>query len=114
MHVANVRDVTAERVEEGAANVRIRWMIDHSKGAPNFAMRHFSIGPDGHTPLHQHCWEHEVYILSGSGVVVSEAGERQLEPGDAVLVEPDETHQFRSRGAEPLELICLVPNDSYR
>lgn len=38
-------------------------------GAENFAMRLFEIQPRGYSPLHQHDWEHEVFILEGKGAV---------------------------------------------
>ncbi|MBM3477036.1 MAG: cupin domain-containing protein [Armatimonadetes bacterium] len=103
-------DVEAIEVEAGATGVRIQWMLDESSGAPTFSMRRFEIDPGGHTPLHTHPWEHEVYILSGRGVVVAGEEEVALASGDAVLVAPDERHQFRAADDEPLTLLCLVPN----
>ena len=45
-------------------------------GAPNFTMRHFEVAPGGRTPFHAHPWEHEVYVLSGTGKVRQKGGER--------------------------------------
>lgn len=110
MRLRNASDVEAITVETGADGVSIQWMLDESIGAPNFAMRRFRIEPGGHTPLHTHPWEHEVYIVSGCGAVVAEGREMALKPDDAVLVGPDEEHQFRASNDEPLVLLCLVPN----
>ena len=74
----------------------------------NFALRRFTLEPNGQTPQHSHPWEHEVHVLQGGGVVVTDAGETPLQPECAVLVLPDETHCFRS-GEEGLQMLCLVP-----
>ncbi|MEM3553827.1 MAG: cupin, partial [Candidatus Bathyarchaeia archaeon] len=59
-----------EAIEEGASKLKVRWLITREIGAPNFAMRLFEMEPGGHSPLHTHPWEHEVFILEGEGVVV--------------------------------------------
>ena len=110
MRKRSAAEVEAIAVEAGATGVRIQWMLDEAAGAPTFSMRRFEIDPGGHTPLHAHPWEHQVYIISGRGVVVAGEEETALAPDDAVLVAPDERHQFRAAGDEPLILLCLVPN----
>ena len=110
MRVTNQADTPAVTVEEGASGVKIQWLLDEAAGAPCFSMRRFEIAPRGHTPLHSHPWEHEVYIISGRGSVVAGEGESALRPDDAVLVSPDETHQFKAAEDEALVLLCLVPN----
>lgn len=110
MQVRHYTEVVAEDVaEEGAVGVRVRWLIDEKGGAPNFAMRHFEIAPGGQTPFHSHDWEHEVFGLSGEGVVVGEGGEKPLRAGDSVYMPPNEQHNFRNTGDEPLTMICMVP-----
>jgi quercetin dioxygenase-like cupin family protein len=108
--IRNEADVEVVAVEEGASGVRIQWLLDEEQGAPNFSMRRFEIDPGGHTPLHAHPWEHQVYIIAGRGFVLAGDQPMPLEAGDAVLVEPDEKHQFRASEDEQLCLLCLVPN----
>jgi len=95
--------------EEGAEGVKIKWLLDKSIGAPTFAMRHFTVQPGGHTPLHKHDWEHEVYVLEGEGFVRSEGQEHSIRPGDAIFVPPNQLHQFRSSGSSHLRFLCMVP-----
>ncbi len=95
---------------EGAVNVQVQWLIDESRGAPHFAMRRFIIQPGGHTPRHVHPWEHEVYVLRGRGLVVTEEGEQELSPDQAIFIHPGQPHQFLSYEDETLEMLCLVPN----
>ncbi len=100
-----------ESSEEGApaSGVKVRWLIDERSGAPTFAMRRFDIAPGGHTPLHAHDWEHEVFVLNGSGTVLSDDGESAFAPGDAIFVPGGEKHQFKNTGTEPAAILCLVP-----
>jgi quercetin dioxygenase-like cupin family protein len=93
----------------GAHGARMRMLIGPAEGAGVFHMRHFEIAPGGHTPHHRHGYEHEVLILKGSGLVRGEQGDRTCRAGDVVWMPPNELHQFRNPGAEPLEFICLVP-----
>ena len=109
MYTVKARQAPAQAVqEEGAGGVCIQWLLDSTKGAPHFALRRFVLEPSGHTPWHQHPWEHEIYVLRGGGVVVTEEGETALEADQAVLVCPDEWHNFCA-GEEGLEMLCLVP-----
>lgn len=99
----------SEVAQEGAAGCRIRELITARDGAPTFAMRQFEVSPGGHTPYHSHPWEHEVFILEGTGHLESETGPRAFKAGDAVLVPPDELHSFRNDGSSPLRFLCLIP-----
>jgi quercetin dioxygenase-like cupin family protein len=99
----------AEKVtSEGAQEVRLSELISVGEGAKNFELRLFELEPGGHTPLHEHPWEHEVFIVSGAGEL---RGGKPLpfKEGDAVFVEPGETHQFANTGSEKLRFICCIP-----
>ncbi len=113
MKVVNYEDVNAAPVNmEGSRNCSVRWLIGESDGAPSFAMRQFEVAPGGHTPRHFHDYEHEVFVLEGTGVVLEDVTEHALKPGDVVLVKPNEVHQFRNTGSGPLKFLCLIPNSA--
>jgi quercetin dioxygenase-like cupin family protein len=95
--------------EEGAREVTVRWLLARREGAPNFAMRLFEVAPGGYTPRHQHDWEHEVYVLAGGGEVTTAEGPVSFTAGDAILVPPNEIHQFRNTGSGALRFLCLIP-----
>ena len=99
-------------VMEGSSGCQVRWLIDESQGAPNFAMRQYEVSPGGYTPRHSHPYEHEVFVLEGQGVVFEGDVEHPLSPGDVVLIAPNEIHQFRNTGPAPLKFLCLVPNSA--
>lgn len=94
----------------GADGATIRELITHREGAPHFAMRLFHIAPGGHTPLHTHPYEHEVFILDGEGELTAEDGPRPLRRGDAVYVPASAVHQFRNTAPKPLAFLCMIPN----
>ena len=110
MRIKQADSVPAEPVNvEGAEGVHIRLLIHEADGAPNFYMRRFDLAAGGCTPRHDHAWEHEVYVLAGSGVVAAADGEQRVRAGDCVFIEPGEIHQFRNTGREVLKFLCLVP-----
>lgn len=94
----------------GAVGCRVRWLVDETDGAPNFAMRQFEVAPGGFTPRHSHPYEHEVYVLDGAGEIFEGDVARPLRPGTVVYVAPDEIHQFRNTGPTPLKFLCFVPH----
>jgi quercetin dioxygenase-like cupin family protein len=109
MRVFHYQSVKAKEADEGASKLKVRWLITKEMGAPSFAMRLFEMEPKGHSPFHSHPWEHEVFILEGEGIVVSEEGEKKFKTGDVVFVLPNENHQFKNTGTETLKFLCLVP-----
>jgi quercetin dioxygenase-like cupin family protein len=108
--VKKVQDVPPREVQlPGVKKVWIRRLISSSDGAPTFAMRMFEVEPGGYTPLHTHQHEHEVFIISGRGVVRGPWGEKPLAPDTVVLVPPEEEHHFLNTEQDPLRFLCLVP-----
>jgi quercetin dioxygenase-like cupin family protein len=94
---------------EGAQGTTIRELITDREGAPTFVMRLFEVEPGGHTPLHSHDWEHEVFILSGAGELVLADGAHPFAAGDAVFVPGGEEHRFSNTGEAALRFLCLIP-----
>jgi quercetin dioxygenase-like cupin family protein len=95
--------------DETVRGVEKRVVIGPTIGATGFVMRHFQVAPGGHSPFHQHPWEHEVYVLAGQGTVRTATGDLSIEPGSYVFVPPMDEHQFANVGPEPLEFLCVVP-----
>jgi quercetin dioxygenase-like cupin family protein len=103
--------IMLEKMEEvGAEGISVRWLIKKEDGAPNFAMRLFELQPKGHSPLHSHNWEHEVYILEGNAKVTCEDQEREATTGYVVFIPPNAKHKFTNIGKSTLKFLCLVPH----
>jgi len=95
---------------EGAKNTSIRWLIGKDSDAPNFYLRQLEVEPGGHTPFHSHPWEHEVYVVEGSGKInTSDNKSFALEKGTFALVMPEEEHQFENTGNTPFKFLCIIP-----
>jgi quercetin dioxygenase-like cupin family protein len=94
---------------EGAKDVEIRVLISKADGAPTFAMRMFEIQPGGHTPLHRHPHEHEVFVLEGAGVFVHEGKDYPITREDVVFAPGGSEHCFKNTGSSILRFLCLVP-----
>lgn len=73
-------------------------------------MRVFEFDKAGHTPYHSHPFEHEVIVLDGRILAITEKDEIPLSIGQVLMVMPDEKHQFKNLSdSEPASLVCLVP-----
>ncbi|PKN74656.1 MAG: cupin [Candidatus Cloacimonetes bacterium HGW-Cloacimonetes-2] len=112
MKLTNAYDVELEAVNmEGAKGAKIRWLISQKDGAPTFAMRMFEVDPDGQTPYHEHTWEHEIYCLSGSGMLLTERGDLPFATDDIIYVDPNMKHAFKNVGTDTLKFLCIIPNE---
>lgn len=94
---------------DGASLVTMRLMVGRTDGAPNFAMRHFTVESGGHTPRHSHDYEHEVYVVSGTARVEQDGEFQELGSGDVVYIQPGKVHQFTNTGDGPFAFLCMVP-----
>ena len=110
MPVRNIHSVPHAPVAmEGAGRVDMALMVGRDHGAPHFSLRHFTVHPGGHTPRHSHDYEHEVFIVAGSGTLHLDGQDHPLTPGDVALIPADLTHQFRADRGGELSFLCLVP-----
>ena len=108
IQVRDFRDVEAQPAYEG---VTMRVVIGPEEGAPFFNMRLFEVQPGRVSPHHSHWWEHEVFVLSGQGVVKTDQGDMPIGHGSTVFVPGGEMHQFENTGDGVLRFICLVPQE---
>ena len=95
--------------EREMKGVTVRWLIGPAEEAPNFALRYFEVEPGGWTSLDQHAHDHGVMILRGWAQVLLGEEEFDVGFGDVVYVPPNEVHQFRNAGDEPLGFLCVIP-----
>ncbi len=98
---------------EGAEKVYKQTPISKADGSPNFSFRVFSIEPNGHTPFHEHVFEHVNYVIEGNGVIVNQHGEEaEFKKGDFALILPGEKHQYKNKSKSLLfVMICAVPKE---
>jgi quercetin dioxygenase-like cupin family protein len=114
MKITNLNKSERNRMTmEGAKDVWKQIPLAKADGTPSFSLRVFTIEPGGHTPFHQHDFEHINYVIEGTGAVVTEGGrEQRIDEGDFVLVLPNELHQYRNKADRGnLVVICGVPKE---
>jgi quercetin dioxygenase-like cupin family protein len=110
MKVMYYEEAPCDRVAfEGAVNCTMRCLVGPEDQAPSFSMRQFEVAPGGHTPKHAHGYEHQVFVLEGTGVVLEVDVEHPLKPGTVVYVPPNQVHQFRNTGSTPMKFLCIIP-----
>lgn len=113
----NARAVPIEDLaKQGADKVQVRYLIDERHGSNRFALRLYTVQKGGHTPLDQHEHEHNVYVLSGEGLLretkENSLGVRQVREGDAIFISSNAVHQFINERDEPLVFLCVKGNPS--
>ena len=106
MYVKDYRAVPSE--PGGADGLTVRWVINASQGATNFAMRVLELEPGKVSPFHQHDNEHEVFVLEGEGEVETLEGSSSIKSGSVVFIPEKESHQFRNSGQEMMRFIDVV------
>jgi quercetin dioxygenase-like cupin family protein len=113
MKIVSLDKVEKKKVSmQGAAGAWKQLPLGSQDGAPVYSLRVFTVEPGGHTPYHNHPYEHMNYIIEGEGALVNEKGEEiPVRAGDFALVDPDEKHQYRNKGDKPFIIICGVPKE---
>ena len=106
MKVSNYLDT--KPIQELSGVVK-REVITADDGAPHFSMRVFEVQPGSSSPSHSHSFEHEVFVLSGQGAVISGQGEIPIAKDCVIFVAPNEHHCFVNKGNELLRFICVIP-----
>ncbi len=98
--------------DSAARDVFMRMLIGPADGAPHFFLRRFRVSPGGHTPFHNHAWEHEVFVLHGQGEIHSDKGDQLIADNSVIFIPSGEWHQFKNTGSSDLEFLCIVPASS--
>jgi len=106
MYVKNYRDVPSE--PGGADGLTVRWVINASQGATNFAMRVFELEPGKESPFHKHENEHEAFVLAGSGEIETDGDTITVMEGSAIFIPVYENHRFRNTGLDVLRIIDVI------
>ena len=110
-NLANIPKVKADM--PGAKDTYKQLPISKADGSEVFSFRVFTIAPGGHTPFHEHPFEHLNYIIAGQGAIVAEdLSEQKITKGDFALVAANEKHRYKNLCAEEdLVLICAVEKE---
>ena len=110
--IVNAASVLIEELgKKGAEKVKVRYLIDERHGSERFALRLYTVEKGGHTPLDQHEYEHQVYVLSGQGLLKqsndSVAPRQRLRSGDTLFIPSNAVHSFINERGEPFVFLCV-------
>lgn len=114
MHITNIDQVKkVELATDGAEKVWKQIPLGKAEYVPGFSFRVFTLKPGGHTPYHNHSFEHMNYVIEGEGAVVDkDKKEYPVKKGDFILVQPDETHNYKNTASKgDFIIICAVPKE---
>ena len=106
--VREAQDIEYESVD-AADGLAKGVLINESHGAPNVALRRFTLAPGGEVPKNTNDVEHEQYVLRGEYVVGIDDTEHTVSPGDALHIPAGVVHWYRNEGDEKGAFICAVP-----
>ena len=71
-------------------------LVGEEHGAPNLAIRRFTLDPGASVPRHTNEVEHEQYVLEGEYVVGIDDEEYTVGSGDAVHIPAGTVHWYRN------------------
>ena len=106
MKITSYQEVEAKEAES-SFKLKIRWL--NNDGSKKFAVRYIEIEPSGYSPHHSHPWEHEIFVLEGSGTAVGEKGMQSISVGDLISIPGEEIHQIKNTGKSALKILCMIP-----
>jgi quercetin dioxygenase-like cupin family protein len=101
---------SAPREPVGAGRgTRRQVLLGPEQGAPNFAMRRFTIEEGGGMPLHTNAVEHEQYVLRGRARITIGDEVHHVGPDDTLFIPAGVPHAYDVEEG-PFEFLCVVPN----
>jgi len=108
--VCHYTEIPAETFGDEAPGVTIRWLIgEEQDGAPVYASRLIEVAAGRSTPDHTHPFEHENFILEGTGKVRINDVWHELGSGYVVFVPPGARHRYVNTGQGPFKFLCGIP-----
>jgi len=107
MIINHYEDVETIEIMKG---VKKRVVIGEKEGAPHFIMRIFELEPGASSPLHDHPWEHEIFVLQGEPMVRNDSGdETPAREGTTIFIPAGEEHCLTNRSEGIVRFMCLIP-----
>jgi quercetin dioxygenase-like cupin family protein len=91
----------------GTQGAGLRWLTDEDC-ADFFYMRHVVMEKGGTIGLHDHPYEHQIFILKGKGKCTVGEEEYELTEGCYALIPGGVIHGFENIGEGTLEFICCI------
>ncbi|MGK2938108.1 MAG: cupin domain-containing protein [Solirubrobacteraceae bacterium] len=105
MRVSNLDDVEPFITLDGSEIRELAGRV--SLPAVNQSLAEATVPPGGATTEHYHRVTEELYYFTaGVGRLRIDGQERDVKPGDCVVIRPGAVHKLWNTGEEPLRLLC--------
>jgi mannose-6-phosphate isomerase-like protein (cupin superfamily) len=105
MHVSHLEDAEAFVTLDGSTIRELAGAV--SLPTANQSLAEATVPVGGATTEHFHRVTEELYfITAGSGRMRLAEEEREVRPGDCIVIPPGVRHQIVNTGAQPLQLLC--------
>jgi mannose-6-phosphate isomerase-like protein (cupin superfamily) len=105
MHAGNLEDVEAFTTLDGSQIRELAGLV--SLPARNQSLAEATVPEGGATTEHLHRTTEELYFFtSGTGRMRVDGDEREVGPGDCVVIPPGAVHKVWNIGSGPLRLLC--------
>lgn len=111
-YLSNVEKVRKQQVPiNGAKGAYIQWLVTKNEGA-HYAVRKFTLDPQGIIPMHYHKYQETVVITKGKCKVCVADKVYEMKEGDYIFIDANVKHAFVNL-EEPLEFFCIIdyPDD---
>jgi len=114
MKVVRISDLPKEPAESPlftGGQVFRQLIVDPSESQSfNFSIVNFSAG--ARNKFHRHTSDQILIVTEGTGVVATDAEERNVTEGDVILIPAGESHWHGAPGATPMSHITIQTRDS--
>jgi quercetin dioxygenase-like cupin family protein len=92
----------------GWVGMSVRWLFtDETVESRALTLNVTTFEPGGAHELHRHAGCEEVlYLLEGSGLHLTDSGERAIAAGEVAYIPASEWHGFRNDGDVPARVLC--------
>ncbi len=105
MHVRNLQDSEPFVTVDGSTIQELAGQV--SLPAVNQSLARATVPVGGATTAHRHPVAEELYLIThGTGRMRLAGEERDVGPGDCIVIPPGVDHQLTNTGDERLELMC--------
>lgn len=111
MFIKHIDQIDKKQISgDGIKDVLKQVPVGLPEGWKDHILRVFTIQPGGHTPKHQHDWEHINYVISGVGTLEINGAKHELETGSFAVVPSNTLHQYSNQSGSDFVMICIVPS----
>ena len=127
MQILNVKDPKPSKIDTypykgkplPVKDVWISWLSQAGpKGAPEYGLRFFRIGPGGEIPIHNHLYYQTMYVLTGHMSCVAYDAktdkvveEKTVGPHDFIFIPTMEPHSMKNvSDTEDATFLCCIAN----